>query len=111
MTVSPERTAEIVAMFEKLLGLEPKPKPKPKAVVNGGEVVRDADVRVSPADPNYRQSDEGVVRVRRSEFVTVRIDLWEEQQAIKREERRRRREIDPFRLGHWGPTDDGDDAA
>jgi hypothetical protein len=45
---------------------------KPKVVVNEEEVVRDADVRVSPADPNYRESDEGVVRVRRSDFVRIK---------------------------------------
>src|SRR5215469_9759132 len=109
MSVSPERTAELVAMLEKALGLTPKPKPKPKAVVDDGEVVRDANVRVSPADPNYRGSDDGVVRVRRSDFVTVRIDLWEEQQAAKREERRHRRIIDPCRLGLYGPVDDEDE--
>jgi hypothetical protein len=59
MAVSPERTAELVALLEKALGLSPRPRPKPKAVVDDGEVVRDADVRVGPADPNYRESDEG----------------------------------------------------
>jgi len=83
------------------LGLTPKPKPKAKAVVNDGEVVRDADVRVSAADPNYRGSDEGVVRVRRNDFVTINMELYEEQQRLKLEDRLRRRMIDPFRLGHW----------
>ena len=91
MTVTPERTAELVALLEKALGLTPPPKPKPKVVVNEDGVVHDADVRVSPADPNYRGSD---------------MPLWEEQQAAKREERRRRRAIDPYRLGHWGSIDD-----
>ena len=109
MTVSPERTAELVAMLEKALGLTPKLKPKPKAVVDDGEVVRDADVRVSPADPNYRGSDSGVVKVRRSDFVSVNIPLWEAQQAEKREARRQRRMIDPYRLGHWGSVDDDDE--
>jgi len=84
MAVSPERTAELVALLEKALGLSPKPRPKPKAVVDDGEVVRDADVRVGPADPNYRKSDEGVVRVRRSDFVTINMGMWEEQQRQKR---------------------------
>ena len=101
MSVDPRKTAELVALMEKALGLTPRPKPKPKAVVNEGEVVRDADVRVSPADPNYRGSEEGVVRVRRSDFVTVNMELWEAQQQHKREERRLRRSLDPFRLGHW----------
>jgi len=110
MTARPESTAEIVAMLEKVLGLEPKPKPKPKVVTTEEGVVRDADVRVGPADPNYRRSEEGVVRVRRNDFVTINIPLWEQQQAEKREARRQRRLLDPYRLGHWGPTDD-DDAA
>jgi hypothetical protein len=101
MSVDPKRTAELVALLEKALGLTPKPKAKPKAVVNDGKVVRDADVRVSPADPNYRGSEEGVVRVRRNDFVRINMELYEEQQRLKREDRLRRRMIDPFRLGHW----------
>src|SRR6516225_3213003 len=100
MAVSPERTAELVALLERALGLTPKLKPKPKVVVNEEEVVRDADVRVSPADPNYRRSDDGIVRVRRSDFVTIRMDLYEEQMRRRREDRLRRRMIDPYRLGH-----------
>jgi hypothetical protein len=50
-----------------------------------------------------------VVKVRRSDFVTVRIDLWEEQQAEKRAARRHRRMIDPCRLGLYGPIDDEDE--
>jgi len=106
MAVSPERTAELVALLEKALGLTPKPKPKPKVVVSEEGVVRDADVRVSPADPNYRGSDEGVVRVRRSDFVTINMELYEAQQREKREDRLRRKALDPARLGHWGSTDD-----
>ena len=77
------------------------PSQRLKLSSNDGEVVRDADVRVSPADPNYRENDGGVVRVRRSDFVTINMELYEEQQRLKREDRRRRREIDPFRVGHW----------
>jgi hypothetical protein len=101
MSVSPERVAELVALMEKALGLTPRPKPKPKAVVNEGEVVRDADVRVSPADPNYHNSSEGVVQVRRNDFVKINMELYEAQMREKREDRLRRRMIDPFRLGHW----------
>jgi len=100
MTVDPRKTAELVALMEKALGLTPRPPPKPKVVTNEGEVIRDADVRPSPADPNHRE--EGVVRVRRSDFVTINYDLYEEQQRLKREYRLRRRMIDPARLGHWG---------
>jgi hypothetical protein len=101
MSVSPERVAELVALLERALGLTPPPNPKPKVVVNEDGVVRDADVRVSPADPNYAESNEGTVRVRRNDFVTVNMELYEAQQAAKREDRRMRRAIDPFRLGHW----------
>jgi len=101
MSVDPRKTAELVALMEKALGLTPKPKPKPKVVTTEDGVVRDADVRVSPVDPNYRGSNEGVVKVRRSDFVTVNMELWEAQQQAKREDRRLRRAIDPFRLGHW----------
>jgi len=87
--------------MEKALGLTPRPKPKPKVVVSEDGVVRDADVKVSPADPNYHGSEEGVVRVRRADFVTINMELYEAQQQAKRDERMRRREIDPFRLGHW----------
>jgi hypothetical protein len=105
MSVDPKKTAELVAMLERALGLTPRPKEKAKAVTDEGEVVRDADVRVSPADPNYHGSDEGVVRVRRSDFVTINMELYEAQQQLKREDRLRRRMIDPFRLGHWDDPD------
>jgi|SRR5215831_2811917 len=94
---------EVEAWLEEIEGIKP---PKPKTVVNDGEVVRDADPRVSRVDPNYPTSDEGVVRVRRSDFVTINMGLWEAQQEQKREDRRQRRMLDPYRLGHWGPADD-----
>ena len=106
MSVDPKRTAELVALLEKALGLTPKPKPKPKVVVSENGVVRDADVRVSPADPNYRENDGGVVRVRRSDFVTINMELYEAQQEAKREDRRIRRMLDPCRLGLYGPIDE-----
>lgn|SRR5262249_19858712 len=99
--VTEKRKAELLALMEEALGLTPPPLPKPKVVTTEGGVVRDADVEVAKADPNYARSDAGVVKVRRSQFVTVRIDLWEEQQRLKRLDRQRLREIDPFRLGHW----------
>jgi len=105
MSVDPKRVAELVAMVEKALGLTPRPKPKPKVVVTEDGVVRDADVRVSPADPNYRENDGGVVRVRRADFVKINMELYEAQMREKREDRLRRREIDPFRLGHWEDPD------
>jgi hypothetical protein len=99
MTVSPERKAELIAALEELIG--PKPMPKPKVIATEEGVIRDADPHVSRADPNYGSSDEGVVRVRRSEFVRINMELYEAQQEAKREERRLRRMLDPYRLGHW----------
>jgi len=104
MTVSPERKAQLIAELEELIG--PTKMEKPKIVANEEGVIRDADPHVSRIDKNYPFSDEGVVRVRRSDFVTVNMDLYEAQQEAKREDRRRRRILDPYRLGHWGPTDD-----
>jgi hypothetical protein len=90
---------EVEAILDEIWG--PRPKPKPKVVTSDGKEVRDALVQVAPKDPNYRKADDGVVQVRRSDFVTINMELWEAQQQAKREDRRRRREIDPFRLGHW----------
>src|SRR5262245_3490265 len=104
MSVDPKKTAELVALMEKALGLAPRPPVKPKVVTNEGEVVRDADVKTSPADPNH--SGDGIVRVRRKDFVTINMELWEAQQREKAEERRMRRMLDPYRLGHWGSTED-----
>ena len=94
--------AEVQALVN---GILEKP-PRPKVVVKEGEVIRDADPQVPRADPNYPASEAGVVRVRRSDFVTIRMDLWEEQQREKREDRLRRRALDPARTGIWGPLDD-----
>ena len=104
--VTKERRAELLALFKEELGIgAPKVNPKPKVVISGAEIVRDAVVRVSPDDPNFAGSEGGIVRVRRNDFVTVRVYLWEEQQRQKREDRLRRREIDPARLGHWNDPD------
>ena len=96
--------AELDAILTRIWG--PKRRPKPKAVASEGEVVRDADVKVSTADPNYSKSNEGVVQVRRNDWVTIRMDLYEEQQRQKAEDRIRRKELDPYRMGLYGPTDD-----
>jgi hypothetical protein len=96
--------AEVKAILYEIWG-PPRPKPKPKVVTSDAEVVRDADVKVSDADPNYPKSDEGVVKVRRADFVTINMKAWEEQQWLKAEDRRHRRMIDPCRMGHW----DGDE--
>ena len=94
---------EMEAILDEICG--PKPKPKPKVVTDDGEVVRDAIVRVGPADRNYSESEGGFVRVRRSEFVRINMEVWEAQQEDKREARRERRRLDPARTGIWGPVD------
>src|SRR4029077_17496254 len=88
--------AELEALLDRIWGPPVKPKPKVKVVTSDGEAVRDAVVKVSADDPNYSKSDEGVVRVRRNDFVTLRLDLYEQQMRQKAEDRRHRREIDPF---------------
>jgi hypothetical protein len=98
--------AELRAILTEIWG--PPRKPRPKVVTNEGKEIRDAIVTVSPADPNYRESDDGVVKVRRKDFVTVNMAVYEEQQRQRREDRRRRRELDPFRLGLYGPIDEDD---
>jgi hypothetical protein len=103
MALTPERKAEIRAL------LNPTKPPKPKVVTSEGDVIRDAVVRVAPEDPNARGRDDRVVNVRRADWVTINIAAWEEQQRWKAEDRRRRRELDPFRIGHWGPLDDNGD--
>jgi hypothetical protein len=100
--------AEVDAILDRIWGPAP-PKPKPKAVTNDGEVIRDAIVRVSPSDPNYSRSDDGVVTVKRRDFVTINMQAYEEQQRWKREARQERRQLDPCRLGLYGPTDDEDE--
>ena len=97
--------AEVDAILDRIWG-PPPPKPKPKAVTSEGEVIRDATVKVSPDDPNYRRDDGGVVKVRRNDFVRINMAAYEEQQRQRREDRRHRRRLDPSRLGHWGPIDE-----
>ena len=97
--MTPERKAEIRAL------LNPTPPSKPKVVTSEGDVIRDAVVKVAPEDPNARGGDR-VVEVRRSDWVTINIPLWERQQAEKALDRKRWRELDPFRMGHWGSIDE-----
>jgi hypothetical protein len=56
---------EFEAWLDEMDGIKPQ---KPKAVVEEGEVVRDADPHVSVDDPNYSASEEGVVKVRREDW-------------------------------------------
>jgi hypothetical protein len=99
--------AEVDAILDRIWG-PPPPKPKPKAVTSEGEVVRDATVKVGPADPNYSQSDGGVVTVRRKDWVKINMEAYEEQMREKQEDRRIRRQLDPCRLGLYGPIDEDD---
>jgi hypothetical protein len=99
--------AEVDAILDRIWGPAP-PKPKPKAVTSEGTVIRDAIVRVGPADPNYSKSDDGVVTVKRKDWVRINMDVWEAQQREKRLDRLRRRELDPCRLGLYGPIDEDD---
>ena len=64
---------------------------------------------MSKADKNYPASDEGMVQVRRPDYVTINIPLWEEQQEDKRRYKRYLRELDPCNLGIYGPIDDEED--
>lgn len=102
--LTPQEEAEIDANLERLWGPIPIPKPKVVKREDIPEPVRDADVHVSKADVNTEGTDR-VVEVRRPDYVTINIPAWEEQQAWKQEEKRRRRELDPYRLGLWGPVD------
>ena len=73
---------------------------RPKVVVAGGEVIAEAEVRVSEADPNYRAGP-------RPGFVTVNLEvaerMWLADRAQARAEAEHRRWLDPVNLGHWGP--------
>lgn len=98
-------TTEQKTMILELFGDTVLPRPK---VVTRDDLgtVRDADVHVSRTDPNTASGQDKVVEVRRPDYVTINIPEWERQQADKREERRWRRNLDPYRLGLYGPTDD-----
>jgi hypothetical protein len=108
MSVTPEKQAEIDAEVEEFFrDYYGEREPKPKAVVVKDQVVRDADVPVSRTDPN--RSDDGIVKVRRPDYVTIDMVAYEEQQRWKAEQRRRNRELDPYRLGLYGPIDDDEE--
>jgi hypothetical protein len=100
--------AEFNALLDSI-GPAPKP-PKPKVVASDGVVVRDADVVVSPKDPNARSGRATPVHVRRPEYVTVDMATadrrwWENLQA--QEERKRLiKQADQSNMGHWGRIDD-----
>jgi hypothetical protein len=117
--MTPERRAALEAELDAILGPEPKPPPpKPRVVVRDAEIVRDADVIVSPADPNAR-GEGRVVKVRRPEPELppipegqVRINLveaqrqWEIDRQFRLADRAQRRLLDPYNMNLYGPYDD-----
>jgi hypothetical protein len=102
--VTPERKAEIRAKIERVLGL--KSPPRPKVVTRDGTTVRDADVHVSRVDPNVANAVDGVVAVRRPDFVTINMAAYEEQQAARARKREESQRRDPYRLGLYGEIND-----
>ena len=109
MAISPKREAELSAVAKEFLRDYYHTVPKPKAVVVEDQVVRDADVEVSKSDKNSPMGDDKVVRVRRPDYVTINMEAYEEQQAEKARYKRYLRELDPCRLGIYGPIDDEED--
>jgi hypothetical protein len=71
---------------------------RPKLVADQGQIVGKAAVHLSPSDPNWHGSG--------SQYVLIREDLAEAQRADREAYRQYLRELDPSRLGHWGPIDD-----
>ncbi|WP_292531889.1 hypothetical protein [Methylocystis sp.] len=103
--MAPERKELTDEEIERLLdeAAGPIPKPRPKLVAEEGRVVAPAEVRVSPADPNFRFAGAGgFVRINMAEAERQRA--WAEADAAR--ERVRRKEIDPFGYGHWGAWED-----
>jgi hypothetical protein len=114
MAISPERDAELEAMAKEIIRdlkgvASSKITTRPKVVAKEDQIIRDANVSVSKADKNFPASDDGMVQVRRPDYVTINIPLWEEQQEEKRRYKRYLRELDPCRLGLYGPIDDDED--
>jgi hypothetical protein len=69
-----------------------------KLVADKGHIVDKAAVHLSPSDPNWHGSN--------SQYVIIREDLAEAQRADREAYRRYLRELDPNRLGLYGPIDD-----
>jgi len=100
MALTPERKAELLAKYK----LTPRAKPTPKleVVAEAGRLVAPATVRVSPADPNFRNATGGVVRV---DLAAAEQQYWQ-RIAYAEGERARRKALDPYGLGLWGPWED-----
>jgi hypothetical protein len=84
MALTPERKAELHAEIDALLAQfeppPPKPKPKPAVAVvaSEGRVIRDAEVVVSPRDPNAENGKPRTVSVR-AETVQINMAVAESQ--------------------------------
>jgi len=99
--MTPERS-RLWAELEQITGLSSKPaRSKPKVVVKDDKPVADADVVVSPADPNAASARDGVVRVRRPDVVTINYDEAERRFAQREAAAEARACHDPYRLGLW----------
>jgi hypothetical protein len=106
---------DVHALLDRLIGPMPKPKPKVVTVRPEGAseavVVRDADVVVSPKDPNAKRGRPSVVQVRAPDPGWVRPKPTAEEEAIiaqnrsRMVDRSRLAEVDPFNIGHWGQHD------
>lgn len=103
--MTPERKRQLIAELEEITGLRRK-RQRPKVVASDGAIVRDADVVISPKDPNSGSGKPETISVRRSDYVTVNMRAYEEQKAERAMERLRRRSLDPCRLALYGEIDD-----
>lgn len=104
--MTPERKAQLFAELDAEFGIKRERKaepPRPTVVAEAGRVIASAEVRVSQADPNFRNAGAGG-------FVRIDMEAAECQrakaEADRAQERRRRRELDPFNYGHWGSHDE-----
>jgi len=99
--MTPERKAQLFAELDAEFGIAPSPTPeppRPKLVAEEGRVVAPAEVRVSPADPNWRYGTNGFVRIDMEAYERQRL----QREADAEREAARRRELDPCNLEIWG---------
>jgi hypothetical protein len=114
MSLTPEQQArideDVARLVAEIDGVPYRPKPKVVTSDRGGQrgvVVRDADVAVSPADPNAGGSAR-TVSVRRADWVGINMPEYERQRLqadmAAGASRRPSREEDP--MGIWRRQDD-----
>jgi hypothetical protein len=126
--MTPERKAQLEAELDEFFRLNPieptplppprrKPPsqvralPKPTIVAEAGVIIADADVVVSPLDPNASQPQPKLVRVRRPDWVTINMDEYARQRAERewneaqaQQQRQSLRESDCMNI--WGTHND-----